>query len=181
MLSIGETRDYVLNKDKAMKRKLKDSELIVEEKDDGKCLVAQMNMNVFEALSIAMRDFYNSPEPIRDTTGTIVEYKMDVCDTRYRNVKIHLYVTKNKLIVQGRKTSIDWWKSNHLTKILENVAIIDKKTREIEMTASTPSAVSRYRLQPPTPPTIQRKISVLAISASSERDDHSPSPDIGKE
>ena len=42
MLSIGETRDYVLNKDKAMKRKLKDSELVVEEKDDGKCLVAQM-------------------------------------------------------------------------------------------------------------------------------------------
>ena len=100
----------------------------VEEKAEGLCLVAQLSLMPFECISTSISNFY------KDTKGTIktvydekrvhVETKLSVALITKMRVHLTLYYTNNKIIMQGSKAEVEWWKLNQLRKIIENCDIL---------------------------------------------------------
>ena len=60
-----------------------------------------------------------------DVAGALVETKITVEQTR-RKVQLTLYNTKNKVMLQGSRTAVEWWQSSQLPVILETVSLSPK-------------------------------------------------------
>ena len=122
-----EVRPYTLNVDRAVKNKLKIPFLCVEEKCKGQCLVAQLDLPLFQEVCAAFVRYYGESERGRvsevvDGNGALVEVKIGVEQARKR-VQLTLYNTKNKVMLQGSKAAVDWWQSTQLPVVLETVRV----------------------------------------------------------
>ena len=120
-----EVRPYTLNVDRAVRKKLKLPFLCIEEKCKGQCLVAQLDLPFFQEVCTACVRFYKESgrghvSEVVDGNGSLVEVKIAVEQAR-RKVQLTLYNTKNKVMLQGSKTAVDWWQSTHLPVVLETV------------------------------------------------------------
>lgn len=129
-----EVRPYTLNADRAVKKKLGIPFLSVglEEKNKGQCLVAQLDLSSFQAVYSAFTSYYRGDESfggrvsdVVDVAGALVETKITVEQPR-RKVKLTLYNTKNKVMLQGSRTAVVWWQSTQLPVILETVSLSPK-------------------------------------------------------
>ena len=125
-----EVRPYTLNADRAVKKKLGIPFLSVglEEKNKGQCLVAQLDLSFFQAVYSAFTSYYRENgrvSDVVDVAGALVETKITVEQPR-RKVKLTLYNTKNKVMLQGSRTAVVWWQSTQLPVILETVSLSPK-------------------------------------------------------
>ena len=120
-----EHRNYYLNKEKAVHKKLKINDLFVESKDNGQCLLAQLNFDTFMYFASVLLNFYKDSckiKFVRDKNQSLVEVKIPVTEKKSKKtVHICLYNTNNRIMIQGKKASLSWWRREKLPIILNNI------------------------------------------------------------
>ena len=120
----AEVREYSLNTERAVKRKLRMAFRDIQLKSGGQCVVAQLNHVEFRAVSSSLLGFYAQDDitkPVYDRKGALVEMKLAIRLPTNLKVHITLYNTNNKIMAQGSQRAIDSWRSTHLLEIMETV------------------------------------------------------------
>ena len=90
--------------------------------------MAQLSLVTFECISTSISNFYKDTKgtikPVYDEKGEHVDTKLSFALISKMRERLTLYYTSNKIMVQGSKAAVEWWKPNILTKIVENCDIL---------------------------------------------------------
>lgn len=163
-----ERRNYCLNRNKAVNKKIKPVTSSLFMKNNGKCAIFQLNLIEFQLFSEKCVCLYSSNKSVQcvdneDATSELKFFISDEIDDSFK-VTLVLYNTKNKVMVQGGRASVRWWLDTHLPSLESYIITPPPNILDVDITVGPDSP----RLVMPLPPTpIRKKSCPLDIGFSS--------------
>ena len=167
-----EQRPYFLNRDKAISKKLKPVCPSYVLKDRGQCAIFVLNVSDFELFCYNSSKFYTELNSTcvecRDQQDATPETKYAIFDSTSdavagsKKVTMTLYRTINKIMVQGRASSVRWWLDVHFPCLI--VEVVSSAARPLSPLPSS-CAVS-IPFHTPSRPHCNRPLNLLDFNTS---------------